>query len=136
MKIVSLVLLVIGFFATSAHAIDKAYLEKVQHNIESTNKNNLPISIDFMTTMERMKILKLNDEYYVVAMMRVDTSLNTMGGNTLDLLRKASVKSGCSDPVTMNYMEHGLKIGVIYKNNDGDNIGEIQYSIEDCKSNN
>jgi len=132
MKTTILTLFILVFTATLACAVDKEYLERLHDDFLALNKNLLPIRLDAITTMEEIRILKLNNQYYVVTEARIDTAMKTMGGNSLYIMRKASIKSGCSDPATMNYMEHGLKIGAIYENRNGVHLGEFQYSIDDC----
>jgi len=113
--------------------VDAEYLERIQDDFVLMNKSILPVRLDSITEVEEIRLMELNGFYYVVMMARIDTGMKTMGANSLELIRKVSIKNGCSDPATMNYMEHGLKIGAIYINRDGDHLGEIQYSIEDCK---
>lgn len=119
--------------ATSPRTIDKDYIRGLQYKFYSMNKVQLPKKLDSATTLEEIRVIEVDGHYYVASMVSVDTTLDTIGATALERVRASAIKTGCADSATIDYMEHGLKIGAIYRNRAGKNIGEIRYSIGDCQ---
>ncbi len=81
--------------------------------------------------MEEMRIIKLEDGYYVSTMAKIDSNIESFGSNR-ELVRKNTIKIGCNDPKTVGYMKNGMKIGILYKNSSGKIFDQITYSLRDC----
>ena len=94
----------------------------------------LPKSIDEVTTMEEMRLMRLkNGDYYVATMSKINTNIQSFGTNR-NLILKQTIDIGCKDPSVIDYMNHGLKIGILYKNKNNETFDAFIYSIDDCKS--
>ncbi len=119
-----------GLISFNAYAVDQEYLQRLKYEIIGINLK-LPKRIDDITTMEEMRIIKLEDGYYVSTMVKIDSNIQSLGSNK-ELVRKNSIKTGCSDPKTLGYMQNGMKIGILYKNSYGKTFDQITYSLRDC----
>lgn len=91
----------------------------------------LPNKIDEITTIEEMRIIQLKDGYYVVSMAKLDSMIKSFGNNR-ELIRTNSINTGCNDPATLEFMNNGMKIGILFKNSDGEVFDQIMYSLKDC----
>lgn len=126
-------LLLISFFSLislDAYAVDQEYLKQLKYKFIGINLK-LPKKIDDITTMEEMRIIKLEDGYYVATMAKIDSNIQSFASNR-ELVRKNTIKIGCNDPTTLGYMKNGMKIGILYKNSDGKIFDQITYSLRDC----
>ena len=64
--------------------------------------------------------------------MVVDTDLKKISVKSLERVRQNSIKSGCSDPAIVDYMNHGISMGGVFYSKLEHGLGEIEYSKEDC----
>jgi hypothetical protein len=125
-------MIIFFFCATSinAYAVDEEYLKQLKYKVIGMNLK-LPKRIDDITTMEEIRIIKLQNGYYVVTMAKIDSKIQSFGSNR-ELVRKNTIKVGCNDPATLGYMKNGMKIGILYKNSDEKMFDQMTYSLKDC----
>ena len=131
MKIKLYSISVLGLISLNAHAVDQEYLKQLKYEIIGINLK-LPKKIDDITTMEEVRIIKLEDGYYVSTMTKIDSNIQSFGSNR-ELIRKNTIKIGCNDNKTLGYMKNGMKIGILYKNSYGKIFDQIIYSLENCQ---
>lgn len=133
MKFKTLVFCIISSFSTTVYAVDEEYLKTLKYKLIGINMK-LPKRIDEVTTMEEMRLMRLKSgDYYVATMCKINTNIQSFGTNR-DLILKQTIDIGCKDPAVIDYMNHSLKIGIIYKNQHNEMFDAIIYSIDDCKS--
>ena len=127
-----LFLCIIFSFSTTAYAADEKYLRTLKYELIGRNVV-LPQKIDEVTTMEEMRLMRLKSgDYYVATMCKINTDIQSFGTNRNSYM-KQTIDLGCKDPDILDYMNHGLKIGIIYKNKYDKMFDAIIYSIEDCQ---
>ena len=129
----TLILYSICFATSTAHAVDKDYLRELKYRFITFNAIKLPKKIDAFTTIEKIKLLEINGVHYVATMVTLRTDIEQFDKKTLNTFKTGSINIGCSDQETLEYMNHGLRIGVIYKNTASNTVGEFSYSLNDCK---
>ncbi len=133
MKFKILIFCIISSFSTTVYAVDEEYLKTLKYKLIGINMK-LPKRIDEVTTMEEMRLMQLKSgDYYVATMCKINTNIQSFGTNR-DLILKQTIDIGCKDPAVIDYMNHGLKIGIIYKNQHNEMFDAFIYSIDDCKS--
>ena len=130
MKTMPLLISLFSFISLNAYAVDQEYLNQLKYKIAGINLK-LPKKIDDITTMEEMRIIKLEDGFYVATMAKIDSNIQSFGNNR-EIVRKTTIKIGCNDAATLGYMKNGMKIGILYKNSSGKIFDQITYSLKDC----
>ena len=99
MKTKLFLIYIFGLISLNAYAVDQEYLNQLKKEIIGINLK-LPKKIDDITTMEEMRIINLEDGYYVSTMAKIDSNTQSLGNNR-DIVRKNTIKIGCNDPKTL-----------------------------------